>query len=454
MERIDIYSYLILVAIFSIIIVFNNIGEEEFLTKSDITFKCLILSFLFIFPTLYFRNIYKKIDDMIFKIERLPLLDVNEATDSVPFSGEGIIVSEQTLNSPHTNTPCVYYHYIVEEYVKRGKSHSWEIKENKVNFVPFYLQDRRKNRIKIDLDGIDRDLSSYPLPGFLNFMKNEKQIYSEVDGTFTVLRKEIVKEGVIPLIMRKKLRITEFVLTPGSKVYVVGMVHKHGEPVLKEDKDWPLIVSLKSKEEYLNEFRKGESIILLSHILIGIGYSLFLAFLNLMNILNPLILWPAFIIGNGIIIGTAAFTIYNRIIELEERCKNALSTIDVELKRRSELIPNLVKVVKGYKEYENMVQTLLAQTRINTVFSDTPKEGLEKTSIILSIENYPKLKASENFNKLILEITDTEERIASVREFYNNSVVRYNNMIMQFPISIIAFTTGKKKKEYLNFERM
>ncbi|MEM3814670.1 MAG: LemA family protein [Candidatus Micrarchaeia archaeon] len=454
MERINFSHYLGFIVVLSILVVIHNMGKEGFLTISDIAYKCLILSFLFVIPTLYFRNLYKKMDDLIFKIERLPLLDANEATDSVPFSGEGIIESEKTINSPNTNTPCVYYHYIVEEYVKRGKSYSWEIKENKMDFVPFYLKDRRGNKIRIDLNGVDRDNSSYPLPGFLNFMKNEKQVYSEVDGTFTVLRKELVQEGAIPLIMRKKIRISEFVLTPGSKVYVVGMVHKDGELVLKEDKDWPLIVSLKSKEEYLNEFRKGEPIILFSHILIAIGYSLFLAFLNLLNILNPLILWPAFIIGNGMIIGTAAFTIYNRIIELEERCKNALSTIDVELKRRSELIPNLVNIVKGYKEYENMMQTLLAQTRVNTVFSDTPKEGLQKTSIILNIENYPKLKASENFNKLMLEITDTEERIASTREFYNNTVVRYNNMIMQFPISIIANLTNKKKKEYLNFESM
>ncbi|MEM3369373.1 MAG: LemA family protein [Candidatus Micrarchaeia archaeon] len=448
MERINFYGYLAVV-----IILYSIIGREDFLPHPEfINFKPLIFSIILIIPSLYFRHIYKKMDDIIFKIERLPLLDVNEATESVPFSGEGTIESEIDMRSPYTSTPCVYFHYIVEERAAKG---GWVIKRNDAISIPFYLKDRRGNRIKIDLTGIDRDNSSYPINDSFSYIFGEKQIYSEVEGKFTVKRK-IKEPPWYVLFGLGGTRVTELVLKPGSKVYVVGMVYKddNNEYVLKEDKDWPLIVTIKSKKEYFNEFRKGEPIILWSHILIAIGYSLFLNSLQAFNILNPSLFWPAFIIGNGIIMGSIVFTMYNRIIELEERCNSALSTIDVELKRRADLIPKIVEFVKNYKEYEKEIQTMVAETRSTIVMTkdSTDKKDVKMVySLIESLEAYPELKADENFMRLMTELKDTEERIAQTRKFYNDTALRYNDMISRVPTVIMAFLLGMKKKKYLSF---
>lgn len=443
MERVNISLIVFVVLLLSFIVVIPEGLSEDI--------KLFLISMTIILPTLYFRNLYKKMDDLVFKIERIPLMDVNEVTEGVPFSGEGVVEAENTINSPHTNTPCVYYHYVIEEYRRTGKSSTWTVTKNEVNYVPFYIKDRRGNRIKVEPKGIDKDMSEFSFPISSKYFA-QKQYYSEIDGTYTVRYKSL-QTGFL----ESKKRASEYVLKPGQKVYVIGMVKKNenGEMVVVEDNDWPLIISLKTKDEYIDEFRKGESVLFWSHIILSIGYTLFIISLISFGILNLLLFVPAFLIGNGFILGSTLFTTYNRIIELEERCKNALSTVEIELKRRAELIPQLVNVVKGYKEYESTVQKLLTEVRTHVVLSSSESKGLNSvSSLIANIEKYPEIKASEQFKKLMTELTDTEERIAQTREFYNKTVLRYNNMISQFPTSLIALIAGKKKKDFLNFENM
>ncbi len=147
--------------------------------------------------------------------------------------------------------------------------------------------------------------------------------------------------------------------------------------------------------------------------------------------------------------------VYNSFISLKNQSKNAFAQIDVQLKRRNDLIPNLVEAVKGYMKHEKSLFTEIAKARTN-VMSAKSVEGKAKASSELSnalksffavAENYPKLKASENFLQLQEEISSTENRIAYARQYYNDIIMSYNIRIEIFPQSLIANAFGFKKME-------
>ncbi|MBW2996060.1 LemA family protein [Candidatus Woesearchaeota archaeon] len=147
--------------------------------------------------------------------------------------------------------------------------------------------------------------------------------------------------------------------------------------------------------------------------------------------------------------------IYNSLIKLRVRMKNALAQIDVQLKRRYDLIPNLVKTVKGYVKHEKTVLENITKMRSSLVsgsLEDRAKasDGLTKAlkSIFAVAENYPQLKANENFKLLQEELAGTESKIAYSRQFYNDSVMKLNEAIQVFPKNIFARMFGFKKEVY------
>ncbi len=137
---------------------------------------------------------------------------------------------------------------------------------------------------------------------------------------------------------------------------------------------------------------------------------------------------------------------YNSLIVLRERIKEALSQIDVQLKRRTDLIPNLIETVKGYAKHEKEVFEKVTQARSNMLKAETPQQKAEADnmmekalkSIFAVAESYPDLKASENFLNLQEELTDTENKISYSRQFYNSNVLAYNTSIKTFPAMIFA----------------
>lgn len=143
--------------------------------------------------------------------------------------------------------------------------------------------------------------------------------------------------------------------------------------------------------------------------------------------------------------------IYNKLVSLNIRCKNAYASIDNQLKRRADLIPNLVEITKGYAKYESetLEKTVLART--NSI-SETAKQSEEVTKSVKSLlalsESYPELKANELFKNLQIELTGTEDKIAYARQFYNDSVQHFNTAIMSFPNNLIAGMFKFKEKEY------
>ncbi len=155
--------------------------------------------------------------------------------------------------------------------------------------------------------------------------------------------------------------------------------------------------------------------------------------------------------------------IYNRLVTLRNRSDEAWSDIDVQLKRRYDLIPNLVEAVKGYAAHEKGVLENVTNARtaaMNAEQSGDPKKmaeaenmlsGTLKTLFAVS-ENYPQLRASENFIELQRELRDTEDKIQAARRFYNTNVRDINIKVQSFPANLIADKLGFKKRDFFEID--
>ena len=156
----------------------------------------------------------------------------------------------------------------------------------------------------------------------------------------------------------------------------------------------------------------------------------------------------------------AIATIYNRLVALRQNCKNAYADIDVQLKQRFDLIPNLVETVKGYAAHEKNVFEEVTKLRAKVSEAGSPQErlGAEKAlgkammNIYAVAENYPDLKADQNFQQLMAELADIENKLAAARRFYNNSVSEYNTGIEQFPANFLAKSFGFNPEEFYEVE--
>lgn len=148
---------------------------------------------------------------------------------------------------------------------------------------------------------------------------------------------------------------------------------------------------------------------------------------------------------------------YNRIVVLENRIDNSLAQIDVQLKKRADLVPNLLSTVKGYMKHERAVMSEVTEARKALVGAkDLParaKAGAALQAALRSVfaiaENYPQLKANENFIQLQQELSAIEERIAYSRQFYNDSILAFNNTVEAFPGVLFARIFNKAEKKML-----
>jgi LemA protein len=164
----------------------------------------------------------------------------------------------------------------------------------------------------------------------------------------------------------------------------------------------------------------------------------------------------------GILVLAALWVVvvYNGLITLKNRVDEAWSDIDVQLKRRHDLIPNLVNTVKGYATHEKELFEKVTEARTAAMGANTPAEK-EKAENMLSgtlkslfavSENYPDLKANQNFLELQRELTDTEDKIQASRRFYNGNVRDFNTKIEVFPSNVIAGLLNFAKREFFAAE--
>jgi len=153
--------------------------------------------------------------------------------------------------------------------------------------------------------------------------------------------------------------------------------------------------------------------------------------------------------------------VYNSLIKLRNQTDEAWSDIDVQLKRRYDLIPNLIETVKGYAKHERELFEKVTQARAAAINAKGAEEQgkaenmLEGTlkSLFAVAENYPDLKANQNFLKLQDELTDTENKIQAARRFYNGNVRDFNTKIQVFPNNMIAGMMGFNKYEFFELEQ-
>lgn len=149
--------------------------------------------------------------------------------------------------------------------------------------------------------------------------------------------------------------------------------------------------------------------------------------------------------------------VYNRIVTLENRYQNAWSQIDVQLKRRNDLIPNLVETVKGYAAHEREVFDRVAQARAAMTKAGNVDQSAEAANMMTAAlgrlfaiaEAYPELKANQNFLLLQEELSGIENKIAYARQFYNDAVLQFNTVITTIPGNFFAGPMGKTKHVYL-----
>ena len=167
-----------------------------------------------------------------------------------------------------------------------------------------------------------------------------------------------------------------------------------------------------------------------------------------------------FILVVAIVLAIVAAVLYNDLVKLRQNVKNAWSQIDVQLQRRYDLIPNLVETVKGYMEHENVTLTKVTDLRNAWANASTLAEKAriddQLSSAIKTIfavsENYPELKANQNFIQLQQELTNTEDKLSFSRQFYNDSVTKYNTKIELVPSNLIASMFHFKPEELFKID--
>ena len=156
-----------------------------------------------------------------------------------------------------------------------------------------------------------------------------------------------------------------------------------------------------------------------------------------------------------------ALSIYNTLATGKVRIKEAFSGIDVQLKRRVDLVPNLIETVKGYAKHEKELLENVTKARTSLMHANTTQEKAKSDNMLTDAlkslfavsENYPDLKASANFLELQEELSDIEAKIAYSRQFFNTNVSSYNSTLVNFPSSIIGNMSGFKQEEFFEAEK-
>ena len=169
----------------------------------------------------------------------------------------------------------------------------------------------------------------------------------------------------------------------------------------------------------------------------------------LIVVLVILVLLVLFVIGK-----------YNSLVSARNKVRDQWSQIDVQLKRRADLIPNLVETVKGYAKHEKTTLDAVVKARNNFVNANNKEAEMEADNQITGAlsrlfaltESYPDLKANENFVSLQADLKDTEDKISYARQFYNDVVMKYNNLIEMFPSNIIAGMFNFKAEKFFEVQ--
>ncbi len=171
-------------------------------------------------------------------------------------------------------------------------------------------------------------------------------------------------------------------------------------------------------------------------------------------------IWLIVLLAIVLAIGLILVWLYNRFVRLRNRVDNAWAQVEVQLKRRWDLIPNLVETVKGYAAHEQETFQNVTEARARAQQAQTPAETAQAEGILGAAlgrlfavaEAYPELQADENFRQLQTELAETENRVAVSRQVYNDAVLTYNNVVQTFPGVVLAGPFGFSIREFFEVE--
>jgi LemA protein len=172
------------------------------------------------------------------------------------------------------------------------------------------------------------------------------------------------------------------------------------------------------------------------------------------------LVWLIVILAVVAVLAIALVVLYNRLVRLRNRVDNAWAQIEVQLKRRWDLIPNLVETVKGYAAHERETFQNVTEARAAAQQAQTPAEAAQAEGLLSQAlgrlfavaEAYPELQADENFRQLQSEVAETENRIAVSRQVYNDTVLTYNNAVQTVPGTFVAGPFGFSMREFFDVE--
>lgn len=170
---------------------------------------------------------------------------------------------------------------------------------------------------------------------------------------------------------------------------------------------------------------------------------------------DELMLWIVVGLAIILLIGFYVFTTYNKLVTNRNRVDNAWGQVEVQLQRRYDLIPNLVETVKGYASHESATFRQVAEARSAASSAGSPAEQAQADGLLTAAlrqlfavaEDYPELRASENFSRLQGDLTETENKIAISRQIYNDTVLTYNTLVQRVPSNLVAGLTGFSTRE-------
>jgi LemA protein len=172
------------------------------------------------------------------------------------------------------------------------------------------------------------------------------------------------------------------------------------------------------------------------------------------------VIWVVVLLAIVLAVILLLVLLYNRLVQQRNRVDNAWAQIEVQLKRRWDLIPNLVETVKGYAAHERETFEAVTQARTRAQQAQSPAETAQAEGILGAAlgrlfavaEAYPELQADENFRQLQTEVAETENRVAVSRQVYNDSVLTYNNTVQTFPGVVVAGPFGFSIREFFEVE--
>jgi LemA protein len=172
------------------------------------------------------------------------------------------------------------------------------------------------------------------------------------------------------------------------------------------------------------------------------------------------VIWLLVVVALIVVVALLLVALYNRLVQQRNRVDNAWAQIEVQLKRRWDLIPNLVETVKGYAAHERETFEAVTQARANAQRAGNPAEAAQAEGILGAAlgrlfavaEAYPELQADENFRQLQTELAETENKVAVSRQVYNDTVLTYNNTVQSFPGLVVAGPFGFTIREFFEVE--